>query len=69
VNTVGYAVCRRKSRFRDWLVSEFPIVWGAEPDAVLYSTKGDAERIRRRIDGRTMVVDLRSTRPSPDPDT
>lgn len=55
---MGYAVYRHKPRFRDWLVSEFPLAWGAKADAVVYPNKGDAERIRQRIGGRTAVVDL-----------
>ena len=63
---MGYAVCRHKSRFRDWLVSEFPVRWGAQYDTIVYRNKGDAERIRRRFGGRTSVVDLGIERMPPD---
>ena len=66
MNAVGYAVCRLKPRFRDWLVSAFPVVWGAEADAIIYPTKGDAARIRRRIGGRTTVIDLGAERMPPE---
>ena len=64
---MGYAVCRHQSRFRDWLVSEFPVAWGLETDAIVYQNKGDAERIRHRIGGRTSVVDLGAARTPPEP--
>ena len=63
---MGYAVCRHKLRFRDWLVSEFPVLWGAQTDAVVYPTKGDAERIRKRIGGAATVVDLGVERAPPE---
>jgi hypothetical protein len=63
---VGYAVCRLKSHFRDWLVSEFPVAWGMAADAIIYPTKGDAERIRLRVGGRTTVIDLGGERTPPE---
>jgi len=66
VIAVGYAVCRHKLRFRDWLVSEFPVAWGPEPEAIIYPNKGDAERIRQRIGGRSSVIDLGITRIPPE---
>ena len=62
---MGYAVCRHKSRFHDWLVSEFPILWGAQATAIVYPNKGDAERVRHRISGRTSVIDLGIVPPPP----
>jgi hypothetical protein len=53
---VAFAVCRHKSRFRDWLMSEFPVLWGAH-----------AERTRQRIDARASVVDLGIERSPPKP--
>jgi hypothetical protein len=56
---VGYVICRLKSSFRDWLVSEFPVSWGVAADAIVYPTKGDAERIRQRlVPIKTAVIDL-----------
>jgi hypothetical protein len=64
---VGYAVCRHKPHFRNWLISEFPIRWGTQAEAIVYPNKGDAERIKQRIGGRTAVIDLGSERAPPRP--
>ncbi len=55
---VGYVICRLKSRFGNLLTGEFPVTWGVAADAIVYSTKGDAERIRTRLGGeRTVAMD------------
>jgi len=48
------------------MVSEFPILWGIQTHAIVYPNKGDAERIRQRIGGRTSVVDLGIARMPPE---
>ncbi len=56
MNPVGYVICRLRSRFANLLTVEFPVTWGVAADAIVYPTKGDAERIRIRLDGKKTVV-------------
>jgi hypothetical protein len=58
---VGYVICRLKSRFANLLTGEFPVTWGVAADAIVYPTKGDAERIRIRLGGeKTAVLDTQA---------
>lgn len=58
---VGYVICRLRSRFGNLLTGEFPATWGVAADAILYDTKGDAERIRARLSGeKTIVMDAQA---------
>jgi hypothetical protein len=61
VISVGYVICRMRSRFGNLLTGEFPVTWGMAADAIVYPTKGDAERIRIRLSGeRTVVMDAQA---------
>jgi hypothetical protein len=61
VISVGYVICRLRSRFGNVLTGEFPVTWGIAAKAIVYPTKGDAERIRARL-GRekTAVLDAQA---------
>jgi hypothetical protein len=61
---MGYVICRRRSRFGNLLTGEFPVTWGVAADAIVYPTKGDAERIRIRLSGeKTAVMDAQAELP------
>ena len=58
---VGYVICRMRSRFANLLTGEFPVTWGVAAKAIVYPTKGDAERIRIRLSGeKTVVMDAQA---------
>jgi hypothetical protein len=58
---VGYVICRLRSRFANLLTGEFPVTWGMAADAIVYPTKGDAERIRVRVGSeKTAVLDTQA---------
>ena len=58
---VGYVIYRLKSRFGNLLTGEFPVTWGMAVDAIVYPTKGDAERIRARLGGeKTVAMDAQA---------
>ena len=61
MNPVGYVICRLRSRFGNLLTGEFPVTWGMAADAIVYPTKGDADRIRIRLSGeKTVVMDAQA---------
>jgi hypothetical protein len=63
---LGYVICRIGLAFKKLLTHEFPARWGNAAQAIVYPTKGDAERIRQRITGeRTAVLDAKSERIEP----
>ena len=52
-------ICRAKTWFNTvCLVRECPTVWGPRADAIVYSNKGDAELVRRRLREDTRTVDF-----------
>ncbi len=56
---MSYVICRAKIWFNTvCLVREFPAVWGPRADAITYTTKGDAELIRRRLREDTRTGDV-----------
>ena len=58
MNPVGYVICRLRYRFGNVLTGEFPVTWVMAEAAIIYPTKGDAERIRARLSGeKTAVLD------------
>ncbi len=58
---MGYVICRIGLAFKTLLTHEFPARWGGAAQAIIYPTKGDAERIRQRITReRTAILDAKA---------